>query len=780
MRFRSAAFVLLLCLAPTAVHADVLVNDRSDPVGPAQVMPRVTTVFNNNTIGTMVVTLWSVFPNAAGFRFAVAPINTLAFTQGGTPPVPAGFQWLLDPVVRGAANDEDGFFYVGGSVRLPGLPLTTGLAFVRGRVDVPGSVSFDPPRMLASYGTASANIGFYDATAMEVHPADGMIYVLYLPQIGGGPRRNFYFVRSGDSGTSWSSPVRVSTDSLVDMLCPSIAFGVNPGDVTFFWQRPNGTQMDVWSRHSTNSGATMTAPAVMMTFPRTGGASPSFGGEFEPAATVDRWGLLPGSLIYGATIPLDVDHDTFPDVATAPAISEFEVNGAPASATPVWPSGVVVRGTIAAAADTDCFGFDLAQGEEVNVDGDSLSGSTATLQLDWLGLDGKSVLTSQFVGPGAQQSRLGFVAPVGARYTLRVTGPIGGYRLRTVWGTAPYPGASDQRDVAFSRLPSGGGWTGTQLVAPADPIGYDATSLALAPALDGAVYATFTDFAVAPGRAFSRRVIRRSANSGASWSEAVPISSANTDWSLTSAGFGGADMSASDGINLLTVWTDGRNGDPDVYLDRIERRVYVTSVDPFTATAHPGETVHAVRNVRNADHAESFGVTMIPDGSGYGWTLPTSAATLAPGATAPLDCTFQVPIIVAPGDYTIPVFYRSADAPSGATYGIAPLALHVLGSTDVDGTGPAVMALAPVRPNPLTGPCDVHFSLSRAGRVKLAIYGIDGRVVRSLVDGERAAGGQAVAWDGRDESGSRAAPGEYFVVLKAEGHTLTRRIVELR
>jgi hypothetical protein len=441
----------------------------------------------------------------------------------------------------------------------------------------------------------------------------------------------------------------------------------------------------------------------------------------------------------------------------------------------------VVRGTTSAAADTDYFAFDLVQGQEVNAFADSLPAAPFFLHVEWLGPDGTSVLTNEFFG-APPTDHFGFVAPATARYYLRATGlsGTGTYRLRTVWGAAPYPGAADQRDVALSLLPPGGSWTGTQSIAPADPIGYDATCISLAAAADGAVYASCDDFSVAPGRAESRRVIRRSTDSGATWSAPVALSTVNTDWAAVS----GSELDRcdlfSDGINILDVWTDGRNGDPDVYLDYIERRIYVVSNDPFTATAQQGQTVHAIRSVRNADHAESFPVRMIPDGSGMGWSLATTDATLAPGATSPLDCTFQVPGNAAPGDYTVNIFYRSTNAPFGATYGIAPLSLHVTQNTGVPEGEPAVLALAPIRPNPLTGPADVRYSLARAEHVRLAIYDLNGRLVRSLVDGERGAGTQSARWDARDERGVRVAAGEYFLVLNTDGRTLTRRIVALR
>ena len=71
------------------------------------------------------------------------------------------------------------------------------------------------------------------------------------------------------------------------------------------------------------------------------------------------------------------------------------------------------------------------------------------------------------------------------------------------------------------------------------------------------------------------------------------------------------------------------------------------------------------------------------------------------------------------------------------------------------------------------------FSLARAGRVELAIYGVDGRRVKVLVQGEREAGEYRLSWDGTDERGRAAAPGVYYARLGADGRVFTKKLVRL-
>jgi hypothetical protein len=88
--------------------------------------------------------------------------------------------------------------------------------------------------------------------------------------------------------------------------------------------------------------------------------------------------------------------------------------------------------------------------------------------------------------------------------------------------------------------------------------------------------------------------------------------------------------------------------------------------------------------------------------------------------------------------------------------------------------------LAAPWPNPARRNATFEFSLARAGRVDLAVYSVDGRRVKTLVNDEREAGAWREAWDGTDESGHAAAPGLYYTRLQADGRRFTRRLVLLR
>jgi hypothetical protein len=89
----------------------------------------------------------------------------------------------------------------------------------------------------------------------------------------------------------------------------------------------------------------------------------------------------------------------------------------------------------------------------------------------------------------------------------------------------------------------------------------------------------------------------------------------------------------------------------------------------------------------------------------------------------------------------------------------------------------AVLRLDAPRPNPFLAGTRLRFALPEAGPVSLQIFGIEGRLVRTLVRGTRPAGEHEVVWDGRNGYGRTAAPGIYFCRLMAGGHVLSQRMV---
>jgi len=70
-------------------------------------------------------------------------------------------------------------------------------------------------------------------------------------------------------------------------------------------------------------------------------------------------------------------------------------------------------------------------------------------------------------------------------------------------------------------------------------------------------------------------------------------------------------------------------------------------------------------------------------------------------------------------------------------------------------------------PNPFNAFTTIPFDLSFSGRVRLGVYDVLGRKVKTLLDDEREAGSWTVRWDGRDDAGYPAASGRYVYRFRA-------------
>ncbi len=91
-------------------------------------------------------------------------------------------------------------------------------------------------------------------------------------------------------------------------------------------------------------------------------------------------------------------------------------------------------------------------------------------------------------------------------------------------------------------------------------------------------------------------------------------------------------------------------------------------------------------------------------------------------------------------------------------------------------------ALGAPFPNPAYAAAGVSVDLAlpqAVSDVSLQVYDVHGRLVRTLLRGPVDAGVQRVAWDGRDEAGSRAAAGVYFVKTRAAGFSAAKKVVLL-
>jgi|GEM_PF-4439449 len=102
------------------------------------------------------------------------------------------------------------------------------------------------------------------------------------------------------------------------------------------------------------------------------------------------------------------------------------------------------------------------------------------------------------------------------------------------------------------------------------------------------------------------------------------------------------------------------------------------------------------------------------------------------------------------------------------------------GVPDVHEAMPLAFTLEPGAPNPFRNWSEITYAVPRSVGVSLAIYDLTGRKVRTLVDGEMAAGSYKVAWEGTDGRSRRVSPGIYFVRMEAGGFRQTRSVTLVR
>ena len=130
-------------------------------------------------------------------------------------------------------------------------------------------------------------------------------------------------------------------------------------------------------------------------------------------------------------------------------------------------------------------------------------------------------------------------------------------------------------------------------------------------------------------------------------------------------------------------------------------------------------------------------------------------------------------------DFTVTNWPASGSNPTGLRVGgLAGTGTATTGVTDAD-TAPGLRLLAP-SPNPARAVSRLGFVLPRAGHARLQVLDAGGRLVRTLVDGSRAAGPNEAVWAGIDQQGANVAAGLYFVVLDAGDRRVSRRMVWMR
>jgi hypothetical protein len=100
---------------------------------------------------------------------------------------------------------------------------------------------------------------------------------------------------------------------------------------------------------------------------------------------------------------------------------------------------------------------------------------------------------------------------------------------------------------------------------------------------------------------------------------------------------------------------------------------------------------------------------------------------------------------------------------------------HITGVTP--NVRPNTYALGQNVPNPFNPRTKISFDLPRDENVRIAIYDVKGRLVKTLVSEPMTWGRHEVVWDGDDNRGNRVATGVYYYRIAAGSFTATKSMV---
>jgi hypothetical protein len=182
------------------------------------------------------------------------------------------------------------------------------------------------------------------------------------------------------------------------------------------------------------------------------------------------------------------------------------------------------------------------------------------------------------------------------------------------------------------------------------------------------------------------------------------------------------------------------------------------------ASIPPGNSDVTVTVTDDGSPVEGVNVTLTDGVDNYG----TGMTFYEEGTT---DFSGEVAInIIAPSSGTVHIGAFLHDY----RYDITEVVIGT-GFAGSDGSS-SVLSLDRPYPNPIVANASLGFSIPTAGRVKLAVYDVSGRMVETILDGAVESGIHNVQW----APGAEIASGVYFIRLSTENGTLTRQAMVIR
>ena len=241
---------------------------------------------------------------------------------------------------------------------------------------------------------------------------------------------------------------------------------------------------------------------------------------------------------------------------------------------------------------------------------------------------------------------------------------------------------------------------------------------------------------------------------------------------------------------LVGVFWDGGGGhamtlNSITYPENPDSSITIGFKDPWTGGTETGDLDPATGHIVNLSGAGGggggqIGLTMLVsrEESAIGGGVTGDLVYDGPPPSAP-PYHFEIPVPV-PGFWFIHVTLVNDRGHASRITNVVEYDPASSPVPDQQSSTPRAFGLERGVPNPFSGETRVACVVPRLARVRLAVYDVAGREVRTLVDGEMQPGIHRVPWDGRDERGRSVTSGIYYLKMTAPGFQRTTGVTILR
>jgi hypothetical protein len=628
----------------------------------------------------------------------------------------------------------------------------------------------------------------YDMPDLECDPETGALYLSYTLAEAfsfDDIRNTVQFVRSEDSGLTWSSPQALSTAA-----ANGSRIGVGPeGDVYVVWTDFSTSQ--IVGRMSHDSGATFDLPFVVAPFVSNLGSGPP-----EYRTHFNRQNPIFGYCHWHGTAAQDFPSFAI-DKTSGPRSGTLYVTWAERATGSVTPGTFPVAehepNNWFATADTIEIGQDIVGRIEGEGFGnrdiyafDGIAGTTLWLRAEMDFADGwlsappcnnfnvycADDTLHRLAAGTMQESYRGFLPPViltlpkTGRYFIMVheTSFTNGYVLHPrLFLSESASVARDHRDIVLTSSSDGGATWTPKVRVNDDAAWFDNCLPEIGVDVSGTVHLIWYDRRDDPIGRHANTYWSSSLN-GASFGKAQRLSSVSSAWNygISNEGNVGDHLGlAITGETVYALWTQRGRPDVDIYSIAIMPDAVDVAVSSFTAS-------FLEDHVRVAWRVED----------------PSAVALFNLHRQGSEEDAFHLIGQLHSQGLRYEYVFEDRTAASGVAYSYRLEIVDRAGrSTWID----AVPVIAPTQtlrwlgnaPNPFA-----HATrLTLAGRAEattgVSIFDVTGRKVRELFHGISTSPVMSLTWDGRDHAGDAAPSGVYIVQAQQGGRLVTTKILKL-